>query len=161
MIDSWNYNKLVITLHEYKAIFVWLRNETTRTKRKQQMNGNRAIWLVYRTDTNARGFWLVKRMLIGIPSGSLCMIDSWNYNKLVITLHEYNYAICVWLWNENTRTKQKQQMNGNRVIWLVYRMDINGLGFWFFKRMLIGIPSGSLCGGEIELQNRAYRKTCH
>ena len=31
------------------------------TKQKQQTNGNRAIWLVYRTDTNARGFWLVKR----------------------------------------------------------------------------------------------------
>ena len=27
------------------------------------MNGNRAIWLIYRTDTNARGFWLVKRTL--------------------------------------------------------------------------------------------------
>ena len=40
-------------------------------------------------------------------------------------------------------------------------MDINGLGFWLVKRMLIGIPSGSLCGGEIELENRAYRKTCH
>ena len=26
-------------------------------------NGNRAIWLVYRTDTKARSFWLVKRTL--------------------------------------------------------------------------------------------------
>ena len=32
-------------------------------KQKQQTNGNRAIWLVYRTDTNARGFCLVKRTL--------------------------------------------------------------------------------------------------
>ena len=32
-------------------------------KQKQQTNGNRAIWFVYRTDTNARGFWLVKRTL--------------------------------------------------------------------------------------------------
>ena len=45
------------------AIFVWARNENARTKQKQQRNGNRAIWLVYRTDTNARGFWLVKRTL--------------------------------------------------------------------------------------------------
>jgi len=30
---------------------------------KQQRNGNKAVWLVYRTDTNARGFWLVKRTL--------------------------------------------------------------------------------------------------
>ena len=34
-----------------------------RRKQKQQTNGNRAIWLVYWTDTNARGFWLVKRTL--------------------------------------------------------------------------------------------------
>ena len=27
------------------------------------MHGNRAIWLIYRTDRNARGFWLVKRTL--------------------------------------------------------------------------------------------------
>ena len=32
-------------------------------KQKQQTNGNRSIWLVCRTDTNARGFWLVKRTL--------------------------------------------------------------------------------------------------
>ena len=29
----------------------------------KQTNGNTAIWLVYRTDTNARGFWLVNRTL--------------------------------------------------------------------------------------------------
>ena len=34
-----------------------------RTKKGKQTSGNRAIWLVYRTDTNARGFWLVKRTL--------------------------------------------------------------------------------------------------
>ena len=47
----------------YRAIFVRPWNENARTKQKQQTNGNRAIWLVYRTDTNARGFWLVKRTL--------------------------------------------------------------------------------------------------
>ena len=46
-----------------KAIFVRPWNENGRTKQKQQTNGNRAIWLVYRTDTNARGFWLVRRKL--------------------------------------------------------------------------------------------------
>ena len=45
------------------AIFLWPRNENARTKQKQQTNGNKAIWLVYRMDTNARGFWLVKRTL--------------------------------------------------------------------------------------------------
>ena len=34
-----------------------------QTKQKQQTNGNRAICIVNRTDTNARGFWLVKRTL--------------------------------------------------------------------------------------------------
>ena len=46
-----------------RAIFVWPWNENAQTKQKQQTNRNRAIWLVYQTDTNARGFWLVKRTL--------------------------------------------------------------------------------------------------
>ena len=50
-------------LWDNRAIFVRPWNENARTKQKQQTNGNRAIWLVYRTDTNARGFWLVKRTL--------------------------------------------------------------------------------------------------
>ena len=50
-------------LLKIRAIFVWPWNENAPTKQKQQTNENRAIWLVYRTDTNARGFWLVKRTL--------------------------------------------------------------------------------------------------
>ena len=46
-----------------RAIFVWPSNENARTKQKQQTNGTRTIWLVYRTDSNAPGFWLVKRTL--------------------------------------------------------------------------------------------------
>ena len=49
-----------------RAIFAWPWHENRRTKQKQQTNGNRPIWLVYRTDTNARCFWLlimVKRTL--------------------------------------------------------------------------------------------------
>ena len=46
-----------------RANFVWPWNENARTKQKEQKNGNRGIWLVYRTDTNAPGFWLVKRTL--------------------------------------------------------------------------------------------------
>ena len=42
-----------------------LKSENARTKQKQQTTGNRAIWLVYRVDTNACGFWLIKRT----PSG--------------------------------------------------------------------------------------------
>ena len=47
----------------YSTIFVWPWNENARTKQKQQANGIKAIWLVYRTDSKARGFWLVKRTL--------------------------------------------------------------------------------------------------
>ena len=39
--------------------FKWKR----ANKQKQQTNGNRTIWLVFWTDTNACGFWLVKRTL--------------------------------------------------------------------------------------------------
>ena len=46
-----------------RAIFVWPWNENARTKQKQQTSGDRAIWLVYRTDTNAPCFWSVKRTL--------------------------------------------------------------------------------------------------
>ena len=46
-----------------RAVSVWPWNENARTKQKQQTNGCRAIWLVYRTDINARGFWLLKQNL--------------------------------------------------------------------------------------------------
>ena len=38
-----------------------LEMKTREQNTKQYTNGIRAIWLVYRTDTNARGFWLVKQ----------------------------------------------------------------------------------------------------
>ena len=50
---------------EDRAIFVWPWNKNAQTKQKQQTNGKKAIWLVYRTDTNARGFLLVKQTLRG------------------------------------------------------------------------------------------------
>ena len=45
-----------------RAILIWPWKENARTKQKQQMNGNRAIWWVYRTDTNARG------LLVGLAN---------------------------------------------------------------------------------------------
>ena len=52
---------IMTQLKSARAIFVWPWNdfENARTKQKKQTNLNTAIWLVYRTDTNARGFWLV------------------------------------------------------------------------------------------------------
>ena len=49
----------------FRANFVSPWNENARTEQKQQTNWNRAICLVYRTDTNPRVFWLVKRTLGG------------------------------------------------------------------------------------------------
>ena len=46
-----------------RVIFAWPWDENARTKQKQQTNGSWAIWLIYRMDTNTRGFWLVKRTL--------------------------------------------------------------------------------------------------
>ena len=48
-------------LYKDRAIFVWPWNENVQTKQKQQTNGNRAIWLIYQTDTNTCGFSLVKQ----------------------------------------------------------------------------------------------------
>ena len=46
-----------------RAIYIWPWNENVQTIQKQQKNGNRVNWLVYQTDTNAGGFWLVKGTL--------------------------------------------------------------------------------------------------
>ena len=56
-------NQIPLHVARYRAICLWPRNENERTKQKQQTNGNGTIWLVYRTDTNERGFWLVTRTL--------------------------------------------------------------------------------------------------
>ena len=46
----------------FRAIFVWPWNENARIKQKQQTNGKRAIWLVYRTiQTRAAFRWLSER----------------------------------------------------------------------------------------------------
>ena len=56
----WSYSVL---LSYIRATFIWLWNENAPTKQKQEMNGIRAIWLVYQIDTNVHGFWLVNRTL--------------------------------------------------------------------------------------------------
>ena len=71
-----------------REIFVRPWNENARTKQKQQTNGNRAIWLVYRTDTNARGFWLDKRTL------------GWKKNFMLENFLEINrYFALTSYWN--------------------------------------------------------------
>ena len=63
--EKWTLNlftKYIIWYSNFR-IFVWLWSENARTKQKQQTSENRAIWFVCRTDTNTRGFWLVKQTL--------------------------------------------------------------------------------------------------
>ena len=51
--------KVIIKMYDEK-----MSDETREQNRNNvQTNESRAIWLVYPTDTNARGFWLVKRTL--------------------------------------------------------------------------------------------------
>ena len=52
----------LLTKSPVRGIFVWRWNRHENARRKQQTNRNRAIWLVYRTDTNLRSgdfffFW--------------------------------------------------------------------------------------------------------
>ena len=92
-----------------KEIFVWPWNENARTKQKQQTSGNRAIWLVYRTDTNARGFWLVKRTLgweTFIPENFLEINRYFALTSYCNTIGQSNYAFSIlgFLWRENGET---------------------------------------------------------
>ena len=75
-----------------RANFVWPWNENARTKQKEQKNGNRAIWLVYRTDTNAPGFWLVKRTL----GWKNFMPEELSRNRFdVILQHDWSIEQCL------------------------------------------------------------------
>ena len=75
-----------------RAIFVRPWNENARTKQKQQKNGNRAIWLVYRTDTYAPGFWLVKRTL----GWKNFMPEELSRNRFdVILQHDWSIEQCL------------------------------------------------------------------
>ena len=82
--------KLIV--QEVRVIFVWPWNENARTKQKQQTNGNKAIWLVYRTDTNAPGFWLVKRTL----GWKNFMPEELSRNRFdVILQHDWSIEKCL------------------------------------------------------------------
>ena len=93
----WKRGKVRCLSHEndflvVRAIFVWPWNENARTKQKQQTNGNKAIWLVYRTDTNARGFWLVKRTL----GWKNFMPEELSRNRFdVILQHDWSIEQCL------------------------------------------------------------------
>ena len=93
----WKRGKVRCLSHEndflvVRAIFVWPWNENARTKQKQQTNGNKAIWLVYRTDTNAPGFWLVKRTL----GWKNFMPEELSRNRFdVILQHDWSIEQCL------------------------------------------------------------------
>ena len=61
--DRWCPCYKLLDWRALRVIFVWPWNENVQTKQKQQTNVNGAIWFGYRTDTNTRGLWLVKRTL--------------------------------------------------------------------------------------------------
>ena len=77
--------------------------------REQNRNNKRvrtAIWLVYRTDTNARGFWLVKRTLgwkTFIPENFLEINRYFALTSYCNMIGQSNYAFSLlgFLWREN------------------------------------------------------------
>ena len=81
-----------------RAIFVWPWNENARTKQKQQTNGDRAIWLFYRTDTNAPCFWLVK-LTLGwknfVPENSLEINQYFALTSYCNTIGQSNNAFSI------------------------------------------------------------------
>ena len=79
VIIQTNKVNLHTELHNFlhKSIFSWPWNENSRTKQKQQTNGNRAIWLVYRKGTNARGAWL----LVGKANARVKKLHDWELSR--------------------------------------------------------------------------------
>ena len=77
--------------------------------REQNRNNKRvetAIWLVYRTDTNARGYWLVKRTLGWknfIPENFLEINRYFAFTSYCNTIGQSYYAFSIlgFLWREN------------------------------------------------------------
>ena len=80
----------------------WKRANT----QKQQTNENRAIWLVYRTDTNARVFWLVKQT-VGwknfMPENFLETNQYFALTSYCNTIGQSNHAFSIlgFFWREN------------------------------------------------------------
>ena len=69
-----------------------LKWKRANTKQKQQKNGNTSIWLVYRTDTNAPRFWLVKRTL----GWKNFMPEELSRNRFdVILQHDWSIEQCL------------------------------------------------------------------
>ena len=82
-----------------------LEMKTTEQNRNNKRVGT-AIWLVYRTDTNARGFWLVKRTLgwkTFIPENFLEINRYFALTSYCNTISQSNYAFSIlgFLWREN------------------------------------------------------------
>ena len=81
-----------------RAIFECPWNENARTKQKQETNGKRVIWEVYRTDTNARGFCLVKGTLVWKnvrPENSLEINRYFAFTSYCNTIAQSNNAFSI------------------------------------------------------------------
>ena len=57
--ETGSFNNFTFSYSDFRMTLKWKRANKTETTNER----NRVIWFVYRTDTNARGFWLVKRTL--------------------------------------------------------------------------------------------------
>ena len=103
-----------------------------------RLNGVRTFKVTSQTTESAwNPLWLNNEKLLTKSARARAYSKrNWNIakKKLVCFSSFFFRAICVWPWDENVRTKQKQKRNGNRAIWLVYRMDKNAGDFCLVKR---------------------------
>ena len=84
-----NHTFGLLAVIQIRAIFVWPWNEKVRTKQKQQTNGNRGIWLVYRTDTNAQVKKLHARELSrnqSIPHFDVILQHDWPVEQCLLLI---------------------------------------------------------------------------
>ena len=79
-----------------RVIFVWPWNENARAKQKQQTNGNRAIWLVCRTDTNASGVKQTHGWKTSCPKNSLEINRYLALTSYCNTIGQSNNALSIF-----------------------------------------------------------------
>ena len=116
-----------------------------RTKQKKQTNWNTVIWLVYRTDTNARGFgWLAKARLKKLHARELSRSQS-ILPFDVILQHDWPIEQCLLYIRIFFGGKTKSPCFDLFIHWLIKQIT-NSYRNHFFKviRKSLYLPLNSL-----------------
>ena len=106
-----------VVIKDDRAIFVWPWNENPRTKQKQQTKGNKAIWLVYRTDANAPGLWLVKRTLgwknfmpeeLSRNRFDVILQHDWSIEQCFLHIRVFTHVVFSLMWPASMLIEKKE-----------------------------------------------------